>query len=322
MLLDTAIHKGVKDKPAVILIHGLGIDKNIWVDTINTRIFAKNIPVRVFTTTKPKSCISVRKEKITLGVFPKNIKSLWTALKDEGFNLICWSQSRPVGPINIAVKELVEVVRKTKRIFPKTPVALIGHSRGGLIARKFMEKERQGVKALITISTPHSGSSIARFGKYLKPFSVVLKGVLPGSTHNTISEIIKNISALLEGNTLKELLPDSAFFKTLKDSPQKGVNYMSLGGTEPRLFTIYRWEKIDRKMYPRPLLSIPDSLLKIFPSFLVADEITPGKGDGLVTADSSLLPWASRHQNLPVNHLSILWNKSAIKSIIEKLRTI
>lgn len=322
MYLDIAIEKGKKDKPAVIFIHGLGMDKNIWVDPLNTKIFARNIPLRVFTATKPKPCASLEGKKITLGKFPEDIKNLWASLKYEGFNLICWSQKRAAGPISIAVKELAEIMKKTKRLFPKTPIALVGHSRGGLIARKFMERKRPEVKALITISTPHAGSSLARLGKYLKPFPRVLKGILPRNAHNTISEIIKNVTNLLEGNALKELLPGSRFLKNLRDSPQKGVKYMSLGGIEPRLFTVYIWRRMDKKMYPRPLLSVPDSLLRVFPPFLGVDEITPGKGDGLVSAKSSLLPWASRHYNLRVNHLSILWNRKSINNIIKIIGTI
>lgn len=322
MGLDITLHKGKKDKPAVILIHGMGIDKNIWIDPLNTKIFAKSVPVRVFTATEPKPCVSLREKKITIGEFPENIKNLWTALKEEGFNLICWSQRRPVDPINIAVEELTEIMRKTKRSFPKTPIALVGHSRGGLIARKFMGKKRPGVKALITISTPHTGSSIARLGKYLNPFSRVLKGILPKDTRGTISRVIKDITDLLEGNALKELLPESEFFKNLRDLPQKGVNYVSFGGIEPRLFTIYIWKRKNKKMCPKPLLTIPDSLLKIFPSFMIIDEITPGKGDGLVTAKSSLLPWASRHYNLHANHVSIIWDKKTINNTIDVLKAI
>jgi hypothetical protein len=69
-------------------------------------------------------------------------------------------------------------------------------------------------------------------------------------------------------------------------------------------------------------LSIPDSIIKVFPSFLTIDEVIPGKGDGLVSAESSLLPWASRHYNAPVNHLAVLWNKKVIDSIMGTIKSI
>ncbi len=322
MDLDISIFKGQKDKPAVILIHGLGMEKAIWVDPLNTKIFARSVPLKIFAATRSKPCLSKKTGKISMGEVPEKMDSLWSALTGEGFNIICWSQRRPAGPIHHGVEELNEVLTISKRLFPESPVVLIGHSRGGLIARKFMQRKRPGIRALITISTPHAGSSIAGLEKYLRPFSFFLKSILPEDTHRTISRAIKNSADLLQGNALKELLPDSAFFKNLTDCPQKGVSYISFGGTEPRLLTIYIWKRTGKKMYQKPLLSIPDSLLKIIPSFLVMEEIMPGKGDGLVSAKSSLLPWASKHHNLRANHVSILWNRRAIKSIIEALKAI
>jgi pimeloyl-ACP methyl ester carboxylesterase len=319
MQLDITVHRGERDRPVIIFIHGLGMSKDIWVDPLNTKVFARNIPLKVFAAKRPRASTLLKGRRITLGNLPRDIKNVWAVLRDEGFNLICWSQRRPVGPISVAVDELSWIMKKAERLFPKGQFVLIGHSRGGLVARKFMEKRQRRVKALITISTPHKGSSLAKLGRYLLPFSSVLKGILPRHAHGIVAETIKNIITLLEGNAWRELLPEADFFKDLKDSRQSGVQYLSLGGTQPRLFTVYVWRKSGEKAYPKPLLSFPDSLVKILPSSLAANELVPGKGDGLVTAESSLLPWASMHHNLPVNHVSILWNKRAINYIVELL---
>lgn len=320
MKLDITVHKGTRESPVVIFIHGLGMNKDIWINPLNTKVLAKNIPLKIFAATLPKYH-SQNKKRFSIGEVPKKIDNLWTALRDEGFNIVCWSQERPVGPIDMAVEELAEIIKETKKLFPKTPIALIGHSRGGLIARKLMERKIPEIKALITISTPNAGSRISHIGKYLSPLCTFLKGILPKDTHGAISKIIKNINELLEGNALKELLPNSDFFKNLKDCPINDINYLSFGGTEPRVFTIYTWKK-NKKMNPRPLLSIPDSLLKILPSSMVPDEIVPGRGDLLVSAKSSLLPWASRHYNLPANHLSIMWHRETINNTIGVLKRI
>jgi hypothetical protein len=78
--------------------------------------------------------------------------------------------------------------------------------------------------------------------------------------------------------------------------------------------------KTDRKMHPRKLLTIPDSLLKFMPSSAIPEEITPGKGDIMVTARSSALPWASEHYNLKANHFTILWDKKVIKETMRILK--
>lgn len=322
MKLDISVHKGSGNRPVVVLVHGLGMDKNIWIDPLNTKVFARNIPLKVFAARRPRAGTSVGLKKVSFGKIPGKIDNLWSTLKSEGFNIVCWSQRRPAGPVHFAVEELNEIIKRTKGIFPNRPIALVGHSRGGLIARKFMERTRPEIKALITISTPHAGSAIAKLGTYLKPFSAVLKGFLPKDTYGTISSITKNIADLLDGNAVKELLPDSDFFRHLEDFPQKDVRYISFGGTEPGLLTVYVRKRRGKKTYPEAMLSIPDSLLKMVPSSLIMDEITPGRGDGLVTAGSSLLPWSSKHYNLAVNHVSIIWDRKTIAGTSGVLKSI
>ncbi len=135
MELDITIHKGRIDKPVVIFIHGLGMDKNFWVNPLDTKIFAKNIPLKIFAATQPEPCSIQSKKRISLGKVPEKINNLCTVLKMKSFNVICWSQKRPVGPISAAVEELEGIMERVKKISGNS-VALIGHSRGGLIARK------------------------------------------------------------------------------------------------------------------------------------------------------------------------------------------
>ena len=322
MELDITIHKGNPDKPVVIFIHGLGMDKNFWINPLETKILAKNVPLKIFAATRPRPCLIQKKRKFTFGNIPEKINNIRSVLQNKGFNLVCWSQRRPVGPISLAVEELDEIVKRVGRVFPNKSIALIGHSRGGLIARKFMEENIPGIKVLITLSTPHAGSSLSRIGEYLAPLSPLLKRMLPKNTHGTISEVIKNVNDLLQGNALKELLPGSGFFKNLKDSRLKGVRYVSFGGKKTKLLTLYRWKRQGNKMYPKPVLTIPDSLIKILPASVCPGELISGKGDFMVTAESSLLPWAARHYNLTANHISITWNRKAINSTIEVLEGI
>lgn len=322
MDLDITIHKGEADKPVVIFIHGLGMDKNFWTNPLETKIVAKNIPLKVFAATRPRPASIKSGKNLTIGSVPKKIDTLWTVLRDQGFNLLCWSQRRPVGPINAAVEELDEIIQRAGMLFPDKPLALIGHSRGGLVARKFMEGEVRGVKALITLSSPHRGSSLSRIGKRLSPLSAFLKGILPKDTHGTVSGVLKNVMDLLDGSALKELMPGSDFFTDLRDSAVDGINYLSFGGTKTELLTLYKWKKQGDALYPKPLLIIPDSLIKVFPASILPDELRPGKGDFMVTAESSVLPWAERHYDLNVNHISIIWNKTVIKRVSELLKRI
>jgi pimeloyl-ACP methyl ester carboxylesterase len=319
MNLDITIHKGIPDRPAIIFIHGLGVDKGFWTDPVNTRVLGGGIPMKVFAAGKPLPSGAVKGIKLSAGTIPLTIDNLWMALTRDGYSTICWSQRRPVGPISIAVEELRDIYIKVKILFPGKPIVLIGHSRGGLIARKFMEEKHSEIKALITIATPHGGSSLSGFGKYLSPLAPAVKKLLPATTHNTASEVIKKVNDLIDGRALKELLPGSDFFKKLNDCSYPDIQYLSFGGTTTKLMTIYAWKKQGGSLYPQQLFTIPDSLINTLPSKIVSPELVPGKGDFMVTAKSSVLPWTSEHYNLRSNHISISWNKTVIKRTIELL---
>jgi pimeloyl-ACP methyl ester carboxylesterase len=322
MGLDITIHKGSAGRPVIIFIHGLGMDKNMWLDPLETKIFAKNFPLKYFAAKRPKVCPETsgkQLKKLTIGDIPEKVDTLWDTLKNRDFSLACWSQKRPAGPISVAVEELGMIMKLVKKTFPGRPAVLIGHSRGGLVARKFMEKKTPEIKALITICTPHSGSALALLRKYFKPFSSVLKIILPKNAHGTASEALKRLNDLIEGDASKELLPGSDFFRSLKDSPSDGISYLSFGGTKTKLLTVYKYLKRDDELCPEPFVTIPDSLLQVLPLSLLPDELKHGKGDFLVSAKSSRLPWASEHHNVPANHIAILWNKKIINRTVELL---
>jgi hypothetical protein len=220
------------------------------------------------------------------------------------------------------VEELEEITKLTARIFRRKSLALVCHSRGGLVARKFMEKKSPGIKALITLCTPHQGSSLSVMGRYLSPVASFFKAILPRDMHGTVADVINRAGNLIEGPALKELMPGSDFFRDLKDAPRRGIQYLSFGGRKTALVTVYKWEKIGGAFYPRPVVVIPDSILKIVPSSIVPDEIRDGKGDFMVTAKSSHLPWADRHYTLRANHISITWNRKVITHVREALESL
>src|SRR4030042_329667 len=47
MKLDIVLNKGDDNKPAVVFIHGLGMDKNIWADPAKSRILGGMFPLRI-----------------------------------------------------------------------------------------------------------------------------------------------------------------------------------------------------------------------------------------------------------------------------------
>jgi len=283
MKLSVISHRGSEDKPAVVFIHGLGMNKDIWINPLNSRILGGQFPL-----------------KVLLGkMFPGEQvpQTLYDDLRRKDYSVITWSQKRPAGPIDAVIPELDEVVMKAEEM-TNAGIILIGHSRGGLIGRKYLSEKKGLIKGLITISTPHKGSSIAGIAKYLSPLVSMLDALIPDGDKGTLSFSIKRIFEFLRSRSLKELLPGSNFFRSLKDGPAEGINYASIGGTNPTLFTFRN-------------MSFPDAFEKVIPGNLYPEEMKKGKGDGLVSAESSAIPWGEEHYNFNRNHVEILFDESA-----------
>jgi len=296
MKLDIASYHGSIDKPAIVFIHGLGMDKNIWVNPSESRILGGMFPLKI-----------LLDKKNTLENV-EEIQTLFDDLRQRDYSVITWSQRRPAGPIDSAVKELHEIIIEARKM-TKAGIILIGHSRGGLIARKYLFKQNKSIKGLITISTPHKGSSVARIVKYLSPLVSMINPLVPNGDKGTLSFSIKRILDFFKSRALKELLPDSNFFKSIKDGPLNGVHYASVGGTKPTLFNLYN-------------VSFPDIFEKIIPENLYPEEMRMGKGDGLVSAESSKIPWSNEHYNFAFNHAEILFDngvRDVLGKIIERL---
>ena len=316
MTLDTVAHRGSPDKPAVIFIHGLGMDKDIWVNPSKSRILGGMFPLTSLLIKRPLLKDSEYGKDASIKTISGSstneqmeaLKTLFDDLQLKKYTTITWSQERPSGPIDSVVTELKEVVRVAKKM-TKEGIVLIGHSRGGLIGRKYLLRKDKSIKALITISTPHKGSSVAKIAGYLSPLVSVINPFFHGGDKGSFSFSIKRILNFLKSRALKELLPESHFFKSLKDGPCDGVYYVSVGGTDPTLFSLYNF-------------SIPDIFEKVIPKNLYPEEIKKGKGDGLVSAESSKIPWGSEHYNFPLNHAQILFDKGVRDKIIKVIERV
>jgi pimeloyl-ACP methyl ester carboxylesterase len=291
MKLDVVSYQGDADKPAVIFIHGLGMDRNIWANPSQTRVLGGMFP------------LDVMLDKEVPGKQSEGIRTLFEDLRSEGYGVVTWSQKRPAGPIDSVVPELSEVAKIANEM-SDAGMVLVGHSRGGLIGRKYLLRKDKSVRGLVTISTPHRGSSVARVVKYLSPLAAVLNPLIPKRDRGTRSAAMKRILEFLKSRALTELLPGSDFFKTLKDGPLDQVFYASVGGMKPTLFHLYN-------------LAFPDAFEKVIPEGLFPEEMKKGRGDGLVSAESSKFPWGGEHHNFDLNHVEILFDER-VRNLLRK----
>ncbi len=290
MNLEMVFHRGERDKPLVIFIHGMGMNVKAWSEPSKARILGGKYPLRVL--------LDGHEE----------LETTFTDLKKLGFHVLSWTQSRPVGPMQIAVNELKELIKKYHRYYANG-IILIGHSRGGLLARKYLEKETAPVRGLITLATPHRGTSMARLAVYASPITSALDLLLKGFNKKDVDSALQRVLGFFCSSGLKDLLPDSEFFSNLKDKKLEGTVYISIGGTKPDLLKAIS-------------ISLPKLMSKVIPEKILPEEMREDYGDGLVSAASSVLPYTDEHINFPVNHASILVDGEVREYILKKISLI
>jgi len=283
--LETRFHEGEGDRPLAVFIHGMGMNMKAWTDPSEARVLGGKYPLGVL-------------------VPGAELRTSFHDMQSLGFSVLSWSQSRPVGPIAASVKELHTLVSHHER-YARKGLIFVCHSRGGLIARKFLEETNIPLKTLITLATPHHGTSMARLASSVSPMASALSRVLKGFNKRDVETATQRILGFLSSTGLRELLPESGFFSGLKDRKREGVLYVSIGGTKPDLLRVV-------------IPSLPDLLSSLVPRLLVPEEMRDGLGDGLVTAQSSILPYADDHRSFPVNHAAVLFDKDVRNYVAEK----
>lgn len=321
---DTTIIKGNKGAPAFIFIHGLGMDKRIWESPDDARVLGGRFPISLLLCREPH--VDVKAGGLFIPRPSENLTTLFHNLRDLGYTVVAWSQKRPAAEADIAVSEFKEVLNAVEP-YCKSGIVLIGHSRGGLIARKYLASGDKRVRALVTLATPHQGSSMARWAEYLSPLSSFISPMLSDAEKGTLTYTAKKILDFLASKAVKELLPDSLLFKNLDERRLDRTYYISVGGKDPDLICVYRNKagkvhKCGKEMqaytYTR-VFSIPGALESIIPARFFPDEMRKGRGDGLVSVDSSKLLYADEHYDFDVNHAEILFDKTIRAKVMASL---
>ena len=334
MKLDTTLIRGDMDKPAVVFIHGLGMDKGIWVSPDTSRILGGKFPIHFLVSTKPAPEIwktdnpGEISKRLFFGKPPQHLTTLFHDFREWGYTVIAWSQKRPAAEIAVAVSELKEVV-STHQEYCRSGIILVGHSRGGLVARNYLKyDEAKGIRGIITLATPHQGSKMAYWVKHAGPLIILIDSLISDSEKGTVTYAVKRVFDFLKSKAVRELLPDSPFFRSCDEGPLHGVYYLSFGGSNPTLFSVYRrimertqvrdqerWRVREQRIF-----SVPDAFERFIPKRLFPDEMKKGKGDGLVSVESSRIPWADDHHTFDVNHAAILFSERVRHKVLDAVR--
>jgi pimeloyl-ACP methyl ester carboxylesterase len=311
MKLSLKVHSGKAEMPVILLIHGLGMNNYFWLDPEKCYVLGGLAPLTIFLTDKPGKTNNT----ISFGAVDPHIQGLWNCLKTGGFSLASWTQSQPLGRIQVAIDELKTALETVRDKWPGRPVYIIGHSRGGVIARRFLQDENSNnIAGLITICSPLAGSGMAKFSRYLKPAGALLEKIIPAKSRTTLTKALNRLSVFLQSPAIAELEPESDFMASLHKTLPKKIRTLSFGGTSPALFqVIVRLPTGNRKV-----IKFPDLLTGIIPPGHLPRELTPGLGDALVAAESAKLP-GSKHYDFPDNHVKAAYDHEIHAIILDFL---
>jgi pimeloyl-ACP methyl ester carboxylesterase len=232
------------------------------------------------------------------------MRSSFDDIRDLGLSVLTWSQRRPVGDAAVAMGELEEIVKDVA----SDDLILIGHSRGGLLARKLIEQNIHRIKMIVTIAAPHHGSTVAKWASHISPLAATLKKIIDTGQRKESASAIQRILGFLSGSGIREMLPESDFIGSLSSLPVQGVKTISIGGTDPSLI------RINGK-------SFSEMVSGILPVSMLPEELLEGKGDGFVSAASSVWPGAGEHLNFHAHHARLIFDPGVRAFIKEKIST-
>ncbi|MGD8738009.1 MAG: hypothetical protein PVJ85_14780 [Anaerolineae bacterium] len=277
-----------QDKPFVVLLHGLGGDRDDWIDPFQDRnwpydhrrgpteldlgehsrppfLQLPGIPFQQFLSPKLKG-----NER---GAGGSDDRSWWHALVTAGFPVFAYSQRSGLllpldrGPVD-ECKRFLELLQRdvlSQPDYQQRQVVIVGHSRGGLIGRAVLSEPdvKAGtadrfpdIKGLITIASPHQGSNMALVDDVLIGALDKIQSLIPDLPHDVGAQLIETLKTKIDnyvGVHGDEIEPDSAFFQTLESREPilSGVRCISVGGTLPRLLRIYIWAFTASSWVPR-----------------------------------------------------------------------
>ncbi|MGB7328743.1 MAG: thioesterase domain-containing protein [Rubripirellula sp.] len=238
---------------------------------------------------------------------PEIFRALRDELRQAGYATASasYDDRRSIPESAKLISEKFETLFRNAKASPQ--LALIGHSMGGLVAREWTENPsltNQTITTLITVASPHQGSNWATMPPLI---NLLADGTLEGQ------DFVNLLLHLPSSPGVRDLEPGSTFLRTLNGRPRRDdVRYTAIVGTHCPISTEESQElrsairqldqagSFTRLIRPRILPLLNDS-----------DELTEGKGDGVVAVTSGMIPGVADTVLVPLAHSETIAPSSA-----------
>jgi len=259
-----------------------------------------------------------------------------TRIDQQGYATLNYGQVDPWGFLSRPVVELDAVVRATINQFGKR-VVFVCHSRGGLLLRLFLQRNRADVSLLskiagaVMLHTPNQGSQVADVAATIHNTIPGLRLLAGGNI--PFQQLLSQLDDMVNRPGIKELSPSSQLLVHLRDQeavplPVR-IPIHTFGGTNPRLVRL-RISSFD------PISAVPQwhfppfhwitrqSTINLLDGTVLSNvcpEETTG-GDVLTTDSRSHLPGEASHHVNPINHAAALWDDALATQVLPVLSTL
>jgi pimeloyl-ACP methyl ester carboxylesterase len=332
-----------EEKPLIIFVHGYGSSKWLWIEPFfGTMGWLRNYhedpkPRNYGWYSKPPPSHMYAPFSLSISplIFPEGI---FNCLKRKGYDVLTYTQIDPFGDIDTSAKEIEVLLKGVKKIYGERRLILVGHSRGGLCIRRYLDIVKDTtVEKIITLGTPHKGTKFLNFAFLKQPMMKILN-----------QENIKKFWDFAGNRQVRDinheqLTYNSKFLQQLKDREKNpGIDYISVAGKCSIFAHIYSWSLVKK---PRPRSKL---MLKIFSQekkmdrkltekedkaykwiahpkkvFTFFERKVPSDlsiGDGLVALQSAILPESDRKYLLDVNHEELVTCEQTEKLLIKEIK--
>ncbi|MFW9921724.1 MAG: esterase/lipase family protein [Candidatus Thorarchaeota archaeon] len=330
-------------KVLTILVHGYMASKWLWIDPYFgtfgwLRDYRNDPKPRSYgwhQTPPPGHMYMPFDVSVSPLEFPEG---LFNTLMRQNNEVLTFSQKDPSGDIDFSAKELALILEGITKIFGNRRIVLVGHSRGGICIRRYLDlKSDNNIEKIISLSSPHYGTSFSNIKIIKQPALTILndasvKKVWDASGMRYVRDM-----------TYEQMAPESEYLKELNDiekNPQ--IEYIAVGGTSPIYAHIYTWSiarkhkrNLWREIFPISSSKLtnksskeksrknyhwiakPKKMITIFQPSLLPEFIS---GDGIVSLQSAILKEATRKYKIDANHEEIAVCEDTKKLILKELK--
>ena len=236
------------DRRVVLLLHGLGGSKDDWRFPAGRGVHWDHRhppPDRHSNNHLHPPLPWQTLPEFSLSAMRTDIRCWSGVLKALGHTVINYSQDGRGDVVEVPLAQLegriAPFIREdvlTDQLAGKR-VVLLCHSRGGILARRYLREHADAsewIGRVITLCSPHQGTEAPRFPQRLADAAAVLSAGLT-SGGSLVADLVLRITGLLDffGDGANQLLPDDPLFDRLADPADvPDIPFSTFGGTSVR----------------------------------------------------------------------------------------